>query len=164
MATATFRSSELSAPTRRYDRLFATEERIMRLIALLVGALGVSAVVADEPSEWKEFASKDGRFKVLMSGTPKQYKLDTESDFGKGVLNMNAIQVGKTMYAANYCDFPAGIKKATLKQVYDSGRDGAAYVRGAFEGGRVRCDLIHRAPSVFIVAPHHRLFPGANRL
>src|SRR5262245_45495145 len=94
-------------------------------IALLVVALGAIPVGADEPTEWTEFASKEGRFKVLMAGTPQQYKLDTESDFGKGVLNMNSIQVGKTMYAANYSDFPTEIKKASLKQVYDSSRDGA---------------------------------------
>jgi hypothetical protein len=94
-------------------------------IALLFVALPAISGVADEPTEWKEFASKDGRFKVLMVGTPKEDKLDTESDFGKGVLNMNSIQVGKTMYAANHIDFPAEIKKAGLKQVYDSSRDGA---------------------------------------
>jgi hypothetical protein len=88
-------------------------------------ALRVVSGVADEPTEWKEFASKEGRFNVLMVGTPKQDKLDTESDFGKGVLNMNSIRVGGTMYAANYCDFPAEIKEAGLKQVYDSSRDGA---------------------------------------
>src|SRR5262249_5697914 len=32
---------------------------------------------------------------------------------------------GKTMYGANYCDFPAEVKKVPLKQVYDSARDGA---------------------------------------
>ena len=95
-------------------------------VAVLIVAMRAISGVADEPTEWKEFASKDGRFTVLMVGTPKQYKLDTESDFGKGVLNMNSIQLGKTMYAANYCDFPAEIKKAGLKQVYDSSRDGAA--------------------------------------
>jgi len=33
----------------------------------------------------------------------------------------------------------------------------------AFERGRVRCPLIDRALPVFIDAPHHRLFPRANR-
>jgi len=33
----------------------------------------------------------------------------------------------------------------------------------AFERGRVRCPLIDRALAVFIDAPHHRLFPRANR-
>jgi hypothetical protein len=94
-------------------------------IAVLIIAVEVSCASADDQADWKEFASKDGRFKVLMRGTPKQNNLDTESDFGKGVLHMNVVQAGRTMYAANYCDFPAEIKKAPLKQVYDSSRDGA---------------------------------------
>jgi hypothetical protein len=79
----------------------------------------------DGQPDWKEFASKEGRFKLLMPGTPKQYKLDTESDFGKGVLHINTVEAGETMYGTNYCDFPAEVKKAPLKQVYDSSRDGA---------------------------------------
>ena len=92
--------------------------------ASLVVIFCFNAASADDVPEWKEFTSKDGRFKVLMLGTPKQYKLDTESDFGKGVLHMNTVMVGKTMYGANFCDFPAEIKKAPLKQVLDSSRDG----------------------------------------
>jgi hypothetical protein len=94
-------------------------------IAVLFVAVGAISGSADDQPDWKEFASKEGRFKVLMRGTPEQYKLDAESDFGKGVLHMNSVQADKTMYGANYCDFPAEIKKAPLKQVYDSSRDGA---------------------------------------
>jgi len=98
----------------------------MRLpfVVLLVTVMAASARGDDLP-EWKEFVAKEGQFKVSMPGTPRQKKLDTESDFGKGVLYMNVVEAGKTMYAANYCDFPAEVKKATLKQVYDSSRDGA---------------------------------------
>jgi hypothetical protein len=88
-------------------------------------ALGAASVCADDQPEWKEFASKEGRFKVLMPGTPDQDKAETDSDFGKGVLHMSVVRAGKTTYGANYCDFPAEIKKAPLKQVYDSSRDGA---------------------------------------
>src|SRR5260370_32434853 len=94
-------------------------------IALLFFTVGISSICADDQPEWKEFASKKGRFKVLMPGTQKQDKAETESDFGKGVLHMNTVQAGKTMYGANYCDFPAKIKKVPLKQVLDSSRDGA---------------------------------------
>jgi hypothetical protein len=95
------------------------------LLVLLVLAVGAAAVSADDKPAWKEFASKEGRFKVLMPGTPTQKQLDTESDFGKGVLHMNTVQSGKTMYGANYCDFPAKIKEVPIKQVLDSSRDGA---------------------------------------
>lgn len=94
-------------------------------VAWLVVVVRTFSVYADDPSDWKEFASKEGRFQVLMPGTPKESKHDTESDFGKSVLHMNAMQAGKTMYAANYSDFPAEVKKVPLKQVYDSSQDGA---------------------------------------
>jgi hypothetical protein len=104
-------------------------------LALLVFAIGLASVHAEDKPDWKEFASQEGRFKVLMPGTPKQDKFDTESDFGKGVLYMNSIAVGKTMYGANYCDFPAEIKKAPIKQVFDSSRDGAvANMQGKLAG------------------------------
>jgi hypothetical protein len=88
-------------------------------------AIGVSAAFAADAPEWKEFVSKEGRFKVLMPGAPKQDKAETESDFGKGLLHMNVAQAGMAIYGANYVDFPAEVKKAPLKQVYDSSRDGA---------------------------------------
>ena len=84
-----------------------------------------TSTFADEPPQAKEYISKEGGFKVLMPGTPKETKLDAESEFGKGVLHMNSVEAGMAMYAANYCDFPAEIKKVALKQVYDSSRDGA---------------------------------------
>jgi hypothetical protein len=94
-------------------------------MALLCVAVGAITVCADDEPDWKEFACKEGRFKVLMPGAPKEKKLETESDFGKGVLHMNTVQAGKTMYGANYCDFPEEVKKTPLKKVYDSSRDGA---------------------------------------
>ena len=68
-----------------------------------------------------------------MPGTPKQEKAETESDFGKGVLHMNTVEAGKTMYGANYCDFPAEIKKAPLK--YPCG-NGAPAIRTSHPSAR----------------------------
>jgi hypothetical protein len=120
--------ASLSARHPQHSFLFVLPQKevVMKwpIITLLSTVLATS-VRADDSPGWKEFASKEGQFKVLMPGTPKQKKLDTESDFGKGVLYMNVVESGKTMYAANYCDFPPEIKKAALKQVYDSSRDGA---------------------------------------
>jgi hypothetical protein len=126
----------------------------MRLSILVLVVVAVSAVVhgEDKPS-WKEFVSKEGMFTVIMPGTPKSDKLDTESDFGKGVLHMNMVEADKTMYAANYSDFPAAVKKATLKQLYDSSRDGAVanmdgklasekdIKLGTHEGREIRIDV-----------------------
>ena len=96
------------------------------IIVFVTFTISVGSAWPDDKPEWKEFTSKEGRFKVLMPGAPMQDKAETESDFGKGVLHMNTVQTGKTMYGAHYCDFPAAIKKVPLKQVYDSSRDGAA--------------------------------------
>ena len=98
----------------------------MRTLTAVVCLLLAMCQGNAQPAEWKEFASKDGRFTVLFPGTPEQSKADTESDFGKGVLHMNTVQVGRTMFGAHYCDFPPDVKKVPLKQVYDSSRDGAA--------------------------------------
>jgi hypothetical protein len=95
------------------------------LVLAMFALCSVLAYADEEKADWKEFASQEGRFKVLMPGTPKQGKAETESDFGKGVLHMNTVQAGRTMYGANYCDFPAKIKKVPIKQVLDSSRDGA---------------------------------------
>ncbi len=98
----------------------------MRLMLLsLTFAIGTVSVHASDQPEWKEFVSKEGRFKVLMPGTPKADKVATESDFGKGTLSMNVAQSGNVMYGANYSDFPPGIKKTPIKQLFDSSRDGA---------------------------------------
>lgn len=92
-------------------------------VALL---LGNSAGAEDtDKVEWKEFASKAGRFKVLMPGAPRLDEVETESDFGPGVLHMNSVQKGEADYGANYSDFPAGIKTVPLKTILDSSRDGA---------------------------------------
>jgi hypothetical protein len=42
-------------------------------IVMLFAFAATLAYAGDEP-EWREFASKQGRFKVLMPGTPRQDK------------------------------------------------------------------------------------------
>jgi hypothetical protein len=95
-------------------------------LALTMLAFGsVPAHAQDSKTDWKEFTSKEGHFKVLMPGKPEHNNLDSVSDFGKGILHMNSAQANGTMYAGNYSDFPEGIKKVPIKQVFDSSRDGA---------------------------------------
>jgi len=74
--------------------------------------------------DWKEFTSKEGRFKVLMPDTPKQRENETESDFGKATLIMETVEHAGGMFGANYCDYPADIKKLSADRVLDSSRDG----------------------------------------
>jgi hypothetical protein len=97
--------------------------RLLTALGLLMSLLPLRAEDRAGPG-WKEFAPKDGRFRVLMPGTPKREKQDTESDFGKGVLVMHTVERGGLIYGANYCDFPAAIKKAPADKVLDSSRDG----------------------------------------
>ena len=75
-------------------------------------------------SDWKEFASKEGRFKVLMPSEPTHRENETESDFGKGTLIMETVEHSGGMFGANYCDYPAEIKKHSPDRVLDSSRDG----------------------------------------
>jgi hypothetical protein len=92
----------------------------------LIAVFFAITCTGDERADWKEFTCKEGGFQVLMPGTPKQADADTESDFGPGVLHMNTVNLRTTYYGAHYGDFPEGVKKLPLKQVYDSSRDGAA--------------------------------------
>ncbi len=96
--------------------------RLLAVIALAAVAVGGRA---DDKPAWKEFTSKEGRFKVLMPATPRQSDHDTESDFGKGVLHMNTARVGDMMYGANYCDFPPTVRDIPIKAFLDASRDGA---------------------------------------
>jgi hypothetical protein len=63
------------------------------------------------------------------------------------------------MYGANYCDFPAKIKKVPLKQIFDSSRDGAV---GNLEGNLASEKDIklgkHPGREIQIVAGGKRLF------
>lgn len=95
-------------------------------LVLILFAFGSVMADADEKkSDWKEFTSKEGLFRVLMPGTPKQHTAEAESDFGKGVLHMNTAQADRTLYGAHYLDYPAEIKKAPIQKVLDASRDGA---------------------------------------
>jgi hypothetical protein len=98
----------------------------MRLnLVLFLFAIGAVSVGAEDKVKLEEFTTNIGRFKVLLPGLPKKSEIDTESDFGKGVLHMYTVGVNKTMYGVNYADYPAKIKKVSIKQVFDSSRTGA---------------------------------------
>src|SRR6266852_8763239 len=76
-------------------------------LALIVAAFSALPLLAEDKPEWKEFTSKEGRFKVLMPGAPKQKDGETETDVGKIVLHMNTAEVGMVIYGTTYSDFPA---------------------------------------------------------
>jgi len=86
-------------------------------IALSFVALGAVSGIADEPIQWKEFVSKEGRYKVLMPGTPP--KVDSKGDAGKNDFKMNTVPVGNAVYGAGHLDFRAKVKYSSAKQFYD---------------------------------------------
>ncbi len=105
------------------------------LSVVLVIISGAVASHAGEEPEWKEFLCKEGRFKVLMPGIPKQEEVETESDFGPSLLHMNTVEAGGSFYGAHFNDFPEAVKSVSLEQFYDSSRDvAAANMRGKVIG------------------------------
>jgi hypothetical protein len=102
-------------------------------------------------SDWKEFTSKEGRFKVLMPDTPKQRENETESDFGKGTLIMETVEHAGGMFGANYCDYPADIKKHSADRVLDSSRqeNQARRPSGPGHSGRSRRQAHLSRPRLF---------------
>lgn len=95
----------------------------MKFLPVALIALSITCH-ADE--KWKEFSSKDGRFRVLMPGTPAPAEVKFDSEYGPASFHMNTVEGGESFYGAHYCDYTEAIKKVAAKRVYDSSRDGAA--------------------------------------
>jgi hypothetical protein len=89
-----------------------------------IGAVTVGLLIlcgADKP-DFEEFASKEGRFKVLMPGTPKE---STEEVRGI-TLNSFTLKEADGFYGVVYADMPiaADAKVEDLQKLLDSMRDG----------------------------------------
>jgi len=93
------------------------------LSVALAAILLVAAAPAEKRLKWKPFSSKDGRYKVLLPGTPKSRELASDGEFGTSVAHMNTVTVGETVYTVSHTDFGDGVKKLSPKDVYDATRD-----------------------------------------
>jgi hypothetical protein len=89
-------------------------------------ALILLSITCHAGERWKEFAPKEGKFRVLMPGTPEASEVKFESEFGPATFHMNTVEEGESFYGAHYSDYTEAIKKLPVKRVYDASRDGAA--------------------------------------
>jgi uncharacterized protein involved in copper resistance len=60
---------------------------------------------AQQPAAWKEFTSKEGHFKVMMPGTPKEMKSKIPGAKGEIIdLTMDMVDAGKFVHVVAYQD------------------------------------------------------------
>jgi hypothetical protein len=90
-----------------------------------------------QPAAWTEYSSSAGRFTVLMPSKPEEKTMEAPSDLVSGTMKMTtAVAItDTTVYAANFCDYPAEISKLPAKQVLDSAQKSAvSNMRGRLLG------------------------------
>ena len=90
-----------------------------------------SAVNSQEPT-WKEFSSPEGRFSVLLPGTPTKTTQKVNSDLGVITLYLFTFNQENISYNVTCSDYPESIFKIkSIDKFLDDYRDGAvAGVRG----------------------------------
>ena len=78
-------------------------------------------------SQWKFFASEEGRFRILFPGKPES----TNEVVGNAVveITLHTFYVWanqQTEYALNFSDNPKNVKNLSSKQIFDVGQNGVA--------------------------------------
>ena len=94
------------------------------ILALLL--LPFSAGFSQE-GEWKEFASKEGAFKVLFLGTPRTQEQKVRSAVGPLVNRLFVTQTAKeeAVYLVSYAEYPdEALKQYSPEQILDAARSG----------------------------------------
>ncbi|HAA31297.1 MAG TPA: hypothetical protein DCE56_30785 [Cyanobacteria bacterium UBA8553] len=112
-------------------------------VALLVGGYPIPKPVQANPpvqtaqSIWKPFSSTQGRFTVLMPGTPRHLTLSVNTQ-DAGIVNLNMFLVERNqesvIYGVGYNDYPISYiqqlnQKKLIEHALDLGRDAA--IRGS---------------------------------
>ncbi len=81
-------------------------------------------VAGDGLDNWKEFISEEGRFSVLLPGTPKEVVHEIDSPFGKSrghYFNLTTF----ADFGFSYTQFPLAVENPELaKRLLDRARDG----------------------------------------
>ena len=102
----------------------------MRMPCLVLGLTAASLLGSqDKDAAWKEYASKEGRFVVLMPGVPVEQKENVKTPSGPIDLTMAVVERKKeeTAYLVIFSEFPeAVLKKGTADQRLDYARNRAA--------------------------------------
>ena len=81
---------------------------------------------------WKEFSSKEGRFSVLVPGTPSEQTQKLDTGVGAIDLHFFVAEQDGFQYLVSYNDYPdAMVREADADKVLDGARDGVvANVQG----------------------------------
>jgi hypothetical protein len=106
--------------------------RVVNVFTL--AALLACGVVAQDPpppakeysqNTWKEFSSKEGRFSVLLPGTPKQFDYITENPLGPIASRVFIVESDISACYVSYSDLPNSgpLKPKEQKEMLDSTRD-----------------------------------------
>jgi hypothetical protein len=90
------------------------------------------ALIGCQWLRWKEFTSSEGRFSVLMPGTPTDQAQKVNSPVGVIDLHVFVVEQSGAQYLVAYNDYPdAMVKTGDPEKVLDGARNGiVANVRG----------------------------------
>ncbi len=97
-----------------------------KIASFLVASLALAGVAAAQSdAAWKEFSSPEGRFSVLLPGTPQQQSQTQPIAGGSIATNLYIVNVGTGFYGVTVGDYPKEIiaKKAADVHLNDT-RDG----------------------------------------
>ena len=102
------------------------------MLAVIITCLGTCAAQSPPPpaieyneSAWKELSSAEGRFSILLPGTPQARVDENQTSVGKVAMHVWALRTGTASYYVMYLDFPTySDDDSFVKKALDSGRDG----------------------------------------
>lgn len=78
-----------------------------------------------KPIDLESFSSKEGRFTLLMPGTPKLETRVVNTAKGEVTAYMYIVKLDDRVYMVSYSDYPDdAIHELTPEQILDNGRDG----------------------------------------
>src|SRR2546423_10343172 len=98
-------------------------------IGLLLAFSSADRLQAADPSDFKPFTSKEGRFTISFPGKPEQGTSAIKSPIGDMELHTFRAARGrdKESYTLTYNDYPAeAIKGISADKILDAARDGGA--------------------------------------
>jgi hypothetical protein len=113
--------------------------RLLVLGVLVAAGTAYADNVPQPPPEglWKEFSSQDGRFSVLLPGSPKQTSENMVTHFGVVEAKMFILRgPEQSFYAVAYMDYPRdALAKHTTDELLDRARDASVKkVKGKLAG------------------------------
>ena len=96
-----------------------------RMLMMLAGVL-LTAAAASAQTEMKEYVSAEGRFRVLMPGTPtiETQNVTYADSNASATMYMASVDLGDdATYAVSYYDYPPGVANGTPEQILAQARD-----------------------------------------